>query len=284
MEGIYRARPFKTRNADEYDLSHILNLFVSPTEGLATPFDYDNTIVKGRMGSGKTMFLRHLVSSSERLSVFLPAARCTEGIIAAIRVMLEGPARDPGFLETLVYSGALDIYVDGLNEVSPDTRARIAQDAEKSANIILATQPLEWEPPAKSRVMVLEPLNWFANHGGTFLQGSPQAYALCKAVDSPSCKILFDIYHQQITEGNLLPNIERCWDEIGYFQCGDNPGRKEPGTGEINYRNVFRYIHSRGFDGVLGMEHGNSKKGAEGEQAVIDAYADADSFTPVASR
>jgi len=127
-------------------------------------------------------------------------------------------------------------------------------------------------------VMVLEPLNWYANHGGTFLQGSPQAYAICKAVDSPSCKILFDIYHQQITEGNLIPNIEKCWDEIGYFQCGDNPGRKEPGTGEINYRNVFKYIHSREFDGVLGMEHGNSMKGAEGEQAVIDAYIHADSF------
>lgn len=127
-------------------------------------------------------------------------------------------------------------------------------------------------------VMVLEPLNWYANHGGVFLQGSPQAYALCKAVNSPSCKILFDIYHQQITEGNLIPNIDRCWDEIGYFQCGDNPGRKEPGTGEINYRNVFGHIHSRGFEGVIGMEHGNSKPGAEGEQAVIDAYVEADRF------
>jgi len=127
-------------------------------------------------------------------------------------------------------------------------------------------------------VMVLEPLNWYANHGGTFLQGSPQAYAICKAVNSPSCKILFDIYHQQITEGNLIPNIDQCWDEIGYFQCGDNPGRKEPGTGEINYRNVFKYIHSRKFDGVLGMEHGNSRTGIDGEQAVIDAYVDADKF------
>ena len=125
-------------------------------------------------------------------------------------------------------------------------------------------------------VMVLEPLNWFTNHGGVFLQGSPQAYAICKAVDHPSCKILFDIYHQQITEGNLIPNIDRCWDEIGYFQCGDNPGRNEPGTGEINYQNVFGHIHSRGFDGIMGLEHGNSKGGAEGDQAVIAAYRAAD--------
>ena len=127
-------------------------------------------------------------------------------------------------------------------------------------------------------VMVLEPLNWFANHGGVFLKGSPQAYAICKAVDSPSCKILFDIYHQQITEGNLIKNIDHCWEEIAYFQAGDNPGRKEPGTGEINYRNVFGHIHSKEFKGVIGMEHGNSKPGAEGEKAVIDAYIDADNF------
>lgn len=125
-------------------------------------------------------------------------------------------------------------------------------------------------------VMVLEPLNWYANHGGTFLQRSDQAYALCKAVDSPSCKILFDIYHQQITEGNLIPNIDRCWDEIGYFQIGDNPGRKEPGTGEIHYANLLAHVQrravtdSRNF--IFGMEHGNAGQGVAGERAVIEAY------------
>ena len=125
-------------------------------------------------------------------------------------------------------------------------------------------------------VMVLEPLNWYANHGGTFLQQSDQAFAICRAVNNPSCKILFDIYHQQITEGNLIPNIEMCWDEIGYFQAGDNPGRKEPGTGEIHYARVFEYIADRqskeGKDFVIGMEHGNSIKGKKGAEAVIDAY------------
>ncbi|MCG6155949.1 hydroxypyruvate isomerase family protein [Rubinisphaera margarita] len=127
-------------------------------------------------------------------------------------------------------------------------------------------------------IMVLEPLNHFANHPELFLHKIPQAYQICKAVDSPSCKILFDLYHQQITEGNLIPNIDHAWEEVAYFQVGDNPGRKEPGTGEINYRNVFKHIHSKGFDGIVGMEHGNSKKGKEGERAVIDAYVDADSF------
>jgi len=126
-------------------------------------------------------------------------------------------------------------------------------------------------------VMVLEPLN-FRNHPGLFLSESPQAYQICKAVNSPSCKILFDIYHQQIQEGNLIPNIEQCWDEIAYFQIGDNPGRNEPTSGEINYKNVFKYIYNQGFMGVLGMEHGNSQEGKSGEQRVIDAYIESDQF------
>jgi len=121
-------------------------------------------------------------------------------------------------------------------------------------------------------VMVLEPLNPFRDHPGQFLARSTQAYAICKGVNSPACKILFDIYHQQITEGNLIPNIDSCWDEIAYFQIGDNPGRNEPTTGEINYRRIFKHIRGRGFTGILGMEHGNSQGGKEGEQALIDAY------------
>jgi hydroxypyruvate isomerase len=126
-------------------------------------------------------------------------------------------------------------------------------------------------------IMVLEPLN-FRNHPGMFLTESPQAYQICKAVNSPSCKILFDIYHQQIQEGNLIPNIESCWDEIAYFQIGDNPGRNEPSTGEINYTNIFKYIHNKGYTGILGMEHGNSMDGKAGEIAVIEAYKKSEDF------
>jgi hydroxypyruvate isomerase len=121
-------------------------------------------------------------------------------------------------------------------------------------------------------------LNTLRDHPGQFLNRIPQAYLICKAVGSASCKILFDVYHQQITEGNLIPNFNATWDEVAYVQVGDNPGRREPGTGEINYRNVFRHIHSREFDGIVGMEHGNSRPGREGERAVIDAYRDADAF------
>ena len=125
--------------------------------------------------------------------------------------------------------------------------------------------------------MVLEPLN-FRNHPGLFLTESPQAFEICKAINSKSCKILFDIYHQQIQEGNLIPNIDLCWDEISYFQIGDNPGRNEPTTGEINYKNIFKFIYEKGFKGILGMEHSNSVKGKIGEKQLIESYKSVDNF------
>jgi len=121
-------------------------------------------------------------------------------------------------------------------------------------------------------VMVLEPLNTKRNHPGVYLSRSPQAFAICRAVNRPSCKILFDMYHQQITDGNLIANIDHCWSEIAYLQSGDNPGRNEPGTGEINYRNVLKHLFDKGYRGIIGMEHGNAGKGAAGELAVIEAY------------
>ena len=150
--------------------------------------------------------------------------------------------------------------------------------AYQTANVVEALRRASEVLEPHGLVMVLEPLNWWANHAGQFLTEIPQAYEICRAVDSPSCKILFDIYHQQITEGNLIPNIDKSWLEIEYFQIGDNPGRKEPTTGEINYLNVFKHIYSKGYKGVMGMEHGNSKAGKGGEMAVIEAYRSVDNF------
>ena len=130
--------------------------------------------------------------------------------------------------------------------------------AYQTANVVEALRRACDVLEPHNLVMVLEPLNWWSN--------------------SPSCKILFDIYHQQISEGNLIPNMNKSWKEIAYFQIGDNPGRKEPTTGEINYYNVFKHIHSKGYKGILGMEHGNSQKGKAGEIQVIKAYREVDSF------
>jgi hydroxypyruvate isomerase len=124
-------------------------------------------------------------------------------------------------------------------------------------------------------IMVLEPLS---DTPELFLRFSDQTYEICKAVNSPACKILFDIYHMQRNEGNVINNINLCWDEIAYFQIGDNPGRKEPTTGELNYKNIFKHIYDKGYRGVMGMEHGNAKDGKEGELALIQAYKDSDNF------
>ena len=86
------------------------------------------------------------------------------------------------------------------------------------------------------------------------------------------------MFHMQRNEGNIIRNMDLIWDEIGYFQIGNNPGRNEPGTGEMDYKNIFRHIYEKGFTGVLGMEHGNSIPGKEGEIALIKAYREADNF------
>ncbi|MBL1407412.1 hydroxypyruvate isomerase family protein [Sphingobacterium faecale] len=123
--------------------------------------------------------------------------------------------------------------------------------------------------------MVLEPLS---DTPDLFLRFTDQAYEICKAVDSPSCKILYDAYHQQKNEGNLINFMNQCWSEIAYIQVGDNPGRKEPTTGEINYKNVFKWLYNKGYTGVVGMEHGMSKGGKEGEEALVKAYREVDNF------
>ena len=124
-------------------------------------------------------------------------------------------------------------------------------------------------------VMVMEPLSDSPN---LFLRFSDQTFEICRAVNSPSCKILFDMYHMQKNEGNVINNINSAWDEIGYFQIGNNPGRNEPGTGEMAYKNIFKHIYDKGYRGIYGMEHGMAGKGKEGELALIKAYRDADSF------
>ena len=121
-------------------------------------------------------------------------------------------------------------------------------------------------------VMVMESMNWKINHAGMFLRTIPQAYALAKAVGSPSVKVLFDFYHVQIEEGNLLPTLDYAWDEIGYIQMGDTPGRKEPTSGEINFVKALQHVHDKGYRGFVGLEHGTSKPGREGELATLEAY------------
>lgn len=145
----------------------------------------------------------------------------------------------------------------------------------QTANVIeaLKTGAGIFEP--HGLVMVMEMLS---DNPDLFLRTSQQGFMISKAVNSPSCKLLYDIYHMQRNEGDLIKHIDRAWDEIGYIQIGDNPGRKEPTTGEINYKNIFRHLYDKGYNGILGMEHGISGTGKEGEERLIAAYKEVDAF------
>ncbi|WP_257656364.1 hydroxypyruvate isomerase family protein [Parapedobacter lycopersici] len=158
--------------------------------------------------------------------------------------------------------------------VPGDFERRLPMDIQ-TANVIEALRRGAEILEPHGIVMVLEPLS---DTPDLFLRTASQTYLICKGVNSPSCKILYDVYHMQRNEGDLLANIDRCWDEIAYFQVGDNPGRKEPTTGEINYRNLFRHIYDKGYRGVVGMEHGKSTAGREGEEKLIAAYREVDDF------
>jgi hydroxypyruvate isomerase len=163
-------------------------------------------------------------------------------------------------------NGKLITVVPGnyANELSTSYQTANVVDALKRASEILEPHGL---------VMVIESLS---DTPDLFLRHSDQAYMICKAVGSPSCKILFDIYHMQRNEGDIIKNLDRAWEEIAYIQIGDNPGRNEPTTGELNYKNIFEHIYQKGYKGILGMEHGISKPGKEGEQRLIDAYRECD--------
>ena len=113
---------------------------------------------------------------------------------------------------------------------------------------------------AEDVLIVMEALNTLVDHAGYFMQTTSHAMEIIKAVDSPRVKMCFDIYHQQITEGNVIRNITENIDRIGHFHVGDNPGRKQPGTGELNYKNIFKAIHETGYDGYVALECG--KKGS----------------------
>ena len=162
-----------------------------------------------------------------------------------------------------------------LATVVPGDFERRLPEGIQTANVIMALRKGVEILEPHGIVMVLEPLS---DTPDLFLRSTDQAYAICKGVNSPSCKILFDMYHIQKNTGNIINHINWAYDEVAYFQIGDNPGRNEPGTGEMQYKNIFRHIYSKGYKGVLGMEHGNAKPGKEGELALIKAYREADSF------
>jgi hydroxypyruvate isomerase len=211
------------------------------------------------------------------MGVFVAYADFKNPLFAGHRLDINDRKRDPEAVRTLLRQKMTEAV-----EIAKRARAKWATvvpgaidpsllPEQQTANTVEMLKVCAEICEPAGLVLVLEPLNYM-NHPGCFLQRIAQGRQICKMVGSPSVKILDDLYHQQITEGNLITNMIDAWDEIAYIQVGDVPGRKEPTTGEINYGHIFQWLHDRGYTGVIGMEHGLKNTGLAGEQALIAAY------------
>lgn len=114
-----------------------------------------------------------------------------------------------------------------------------------------------------NRMAILEPFNP-VDHEGHFLNGSADALAICREIDSPHVKINWDLYHMQLTEGNLVANMRDGIDQIGYVQIADVPGRHQPGSGELNYAFIFEALDEMGYKGHIGLECWPDESGEAG--------------------
>jgi hydroxypyruvate isomerase len=183
-----------------------------------------------------------------------------EAFLADIRSSIDVAKRLDATRMTIV-TGFMD------PKVPVDVQTARIIDVMRSAGDIVAPHGI---------VMVMEPLNTRTNHPGVYMQTIAQGFAVARGANSPAVKILADLYHEQIQSGNLIPALEMCWSEIAYLQFGDNPGRKEPGSGEVNYANIVKWLRARAYAGVIGMEHGNSMAGRAGEERLVAAYREID--------
>ncbi|NCB94094.1 MAG: AP endonuclease [Clostridia bacterium] len=102
--------------------------------------------------------------------------------------------------------------------------------------------------------MNLEPLNITTDHVGNFLAHTQMAAEMTRLIGSPMLKVLYDVYHMQLNEGSICDNIKAAADQLGHIHVADAPGRHEPGTGEINYHNVFKCLEKVGYQGRIGFE------------------------------
>lgn len=148
----------------------------------------------------------------------------------------------------------------------------ISNEQQKNASVSNLKRCAE-VAEAANVVLLLEALNSI-DRPGMALSKITEAAEVVRAVQSRACRLMFDVYHVQVESGDIIRNIDRCWNEIGYFQFGDNPGRCEPGTGEINFARLLSHIWRKGYRGLIDMEHHASQQGIAGERVVLQAYAD----------
>jgi hydroxypyruvate isomerase len=227
--------------------------------------------------------LRHPLAEVEQIRKELDARQMDFGIFVANpggwrTAGVVDPAQHPAFLEeikkTIEYHKVIrnksvtTLSGPALPGVSRSTQRRSCVLGFQKAAELLAGSEL---------ALVVEPLNHI-DHPGFFMTHADELAEVIAQVASPNVRMLYDFYHLQVTQGNLIRDFLKYYDLIGYIQTGDVPGRKEPGTGETNYRNVFKAVHEKGYRGIVGMEHGFSVPGIEGFKRCAEAYRRADDF------
>lgn len=142
------------------------------------------------------------------------------------------------------------------------------EDKVKSIKYVLnAIKPLVEEAGI---TIVIEPLNIYVDHKGYYMSHSKPAFEMVREIGSDNIKVLYDIYHMQIMEGNIIQTIKENMDAIGYIHIADVPGRFQPGTGEINYTNIFKALNEIDYKGYVGFEF--EPKGADTETVVKDVF------------
>ena len=143
-------------------------------------------------------------------------------------------------------------------------------DPDKTAVMLDVLKTLAMEAEKSNVTLVLEALNTMVDHSGNFLASTRQAAELIRSVNSSHIKILYDIYHMQIMEGNIIDTLNEYIDTIGYIHIADVPGRHEPGTGEINFANVIKTLEKLKYDGIIGFELAPLQDSTTAVQRIID--------------
>ena len=147
--------------------------------------------------------------------------------------------------------------------------ADLEKQIEKSADLMKRCCDIVEE---SGIILVQEPLSHGVKGGAPLLRSFLDGFLLCEKVNRKSCKLLADFFHEGQIGNDLLPNAEKTWSQVAYVQFGDVPGRKEPGTGKLDFKAVTRWLHAKGYTGVIGMEHGTSAQGQEGLDKLLASY------------
>jgi hydroxypyruvate isomerase len=171
-----------------------------------------------------------------------------------------------GLRETLAVAQQLDCRAI-ITQVGADL-AHVSRD-EQCRSLVAGLRACVPYVREAGVTLLVEPLNTAVDHAGYYLSGSDEGFAVIDEVGDPHVKLLFDIYHQQITEGHLIARITRNIDKIGHFHAAGNPGRHELDTGEIHYPAVFRAIEASGYDGFIGLEYFPQREPLDGVKHVL---------------